>query len=79
MCQQEVDWEESDSDDGEEEESNLSLTEPTSTTDSRRRSIDEPAMTPSTRQQSHTYRTSAFGRIIKPTRRYIEQVDNTHL
>ena len=75
MYQQEVDWEEADSDDGEEEESNLTLTEPTSTTDSRPQAVDEPAMTPSTRQQSHTHRTSTFGRIIKPTRRYIEQVD----
>ena len=79
MYQQEVDWEELDSDDGEEEESNLTLTASTSTTDSRPQPVDEPAMTPSTRQQSHTHRTSAFGRIIKLTRRYIEQVDYTHL
>ena len=74
MCQQEVDWEESDI---EEEESNLSLTEPTSTTDSRPRLIDDTVH--KTTKPHISYSTSAFGRIIKSTRRYIEQVDNTHL
>ena len=64
MCQQEVDWEESDSDEGEEEEE--TSTEQTSTTDSRLQLIDEPVMTPSTRQQNHPHCTSTFGRIIKP-------------
>ena len=77
MYQQEVDWEESDSDEGEEEEeeSNMTLTEQSGTTDSRPRPVNKPAMIPSTRQQSHPHRTSTFGRIIKPTRRYIEQAD----
>ena len=75
MCQQEVDWEESDSDGGEEEESNMTVTEPTSTTNSRPQPVDEPVMTPSTRQQSHPHQTSTFGHIRKPIRRYIEQTD----
>ena len=72
--QQDADWEGSDTDEGEEEEeSNMTLTEPNSTGP---HPVDEPVTTlPSTRQQSHPHRTSTFGRIIKPTRWYIEQAD----
>ena len=70
LCQQEID--ESDSDEGEEEESDMTLSKPTNTTDSRPQSVDTSARTT---RSSHPHQTSSFGRVIKPTQRYIEQTD----
>ena len=55
LCQQEVNWEESDSDEGEKTGSNIaSSSEPINTTDSRPKNVDRSAMMSSTRQ-SHPH------------------------
>ena len=70
--QNDVDWNESDSEEGEEREGNTEQTEPTDLSEARPQNANGSAMTlpPTTQHQ-----TSSFGRVIKPTRWYIEQTD----
>ena len=67
LTQQDIGWDESDSNEGEEKEGSLISAKPTNTT----------ADTLPTKQD-HQQLTSRFGRIIKPTQRYIERSGDKH-